>query len=686
MSSTAQDVKATKESVATIPLIGSCEVNYQELNKAQILGQGGFGIVYQGTWHYSEVAIKETLLPLEQLSSEAKKEFAAEVQVMASLRNPNIVQFYGYCLSPRYCIVMEYMPEGSLYNALRTEKLIDWTPRLKIATDIACGLAFLHKAKILHRDIKSLNVLLDKGLRAKLTDFGLSKIKTETLTSPTTKTSAKDSVGTLAWMAPELFKRRAVYTAKSDIYSLGVTLWELAARKNPFSDAHNPGLIQSWVEKGDREEFPEDCPLKLRSVIEACWDGDPAKRPDSDLVACFFTSKEDEDFKEFAEREKNKPAVVTPKPAAPTPQPNYQNNLASGVPNAVKPVEVQDPIQLKLEIERLKQVELQKAQAEQAQAALLKAQQEQLLLLQKQIEELKVQGTKKPEAPTPAAPPAPVTPLLDNKLQIEVKRAQELSKPKVDAAQLKTFLEHIVWGRQNEAEALLKANKDLALVAGDVTDHAKRTFRNITGFQLAVWNLDWHMWTMILRYLPPEAAKEQAQGFKTGAWVKEHAEHANWKNVIDALQVYIDKFYSWDWNQRENHWIQQVGGAQFKLPIHVLQEYNNPRRPFDPTPNFDVDYTLVRRLPDWLSSPLNSGSPFNFGMYRWQYGMCFHDQGWRTYGGQVSSVASTVEARFIAADRSSLISLLDTRRQQRVQLVQQCLTSNAVQSVKPVGK
>jgi ankyrin repeat protein len=259
------------------------------------------------------------------------------------------------------------------------------------------------------------------------------------------------------------------------------------------------------------------------------------------------------------------------------------------------------------------------------------------------------------------------------------------AKPKVDAGQLKTFLDHIAWGRQDEAEALLKANKDLALAAGDVTDHAKRTFRNITGFQLAVWNLDWHMWTMILRYLPPEARKEQAQGFKTGAWVKEHAEHATWKNLTDALQVYIDNYKPWTAEQRKKHWVEQVGGAQFKLPIHVLQEYNNPDRPFDPTPKFDVDYTLARSLPNWLSSPLDSGFPSDFGIVRAEGGRAV----WHFYGtcrrGGLSLVGGLFEGG-AWSDRRTLISLLDTRLQQRVQLVQQCLTSNAVQSVKPVGK
>jgi ankyrin repeat protein len=324
--------------------------------------------------------------------------------------------------------------------------------------------------------------------------------------------------------------------------------------------------------------------------------------------------------------------------------------------------------QIQTKLSNAEKLQQRVTELEAALAREIKERQDSYLSLEKRLQTL----LNNAKAPDSKSMQENASALLFSQSAQDRKESLIAAKPKVDVAQLKTFLDHIVWGRQDEAEALLKANKDLALVAGDVTDHAKRTFRNITGFQLAVWNLDWHMWTMILRYLPLEARKEQAQGFKTGAWVEEHAEHANWKNLTDALQVYIDKFDSWKWDQRNKHWVEQVGGAQFNLPIHVLQEYNNPDRPFDPTPKFDVDYTLVRLLPDWLSSPLNSGSPFGFGFLRGA-----------TDGPRNVTLQNYWEAE---ADSCSLISLLDTRRQQRVQLVQQCLTSNAIQSAKTVGK
>jgi serine/threonine protein kinase len=180
---------------------------------------------------------------------------------------------------------MEYMPKGSLYSLLHTKTPLDWTVRLKMATEMACGLAYLHAENILHRDIKSQNMLLDDQYHVKLADFGLAKIKTETKTI-----STKPTVGTLAWMAPELFGRKPVFTKKSDIYSLGMTLWEIASRKIPFEDAADPRLIPSFVSNGDREDIPADCPPKLASLIAFCWHKEVEKRPSAAEIVEYLES------------------------------------------------------------------------------------------------------------------------------------------------------------------------------------------------------------------------------------------------------------------------------------------------------------------------------------------------------------------------------------------------------------
>ena len=214
------------------------------------LGRGGFGVVYKGIWLLTEVAIKEVLLT-GSIEETVIREFEAEANTMRALRHPNIVAFYGYCTSPKCCIVMEYMPQGSLYNLLRNRQAeIPWDVRLRIALDISRGLVYLHAMNFVHRDIKSMNVLLNGQSKACLADFGLARVKRETLAVPTRSTQA---VGTVPWMAPELFEKKAVYTRKCDIYSLGVTLWELASRKLPFQDSTRYVLIPMWVKDGERE-------------------------------------------------------------------------------------------------------------------------------------------------------------------------------------------------------------------------------------------------------------------------------------------------------------------------------------------------------------------------------------------------------------------------------------------------
>ena len=285
---------------------GEKMIQYDELSIGRELGRGGFGVVYQGTWRMTDVAVKELLLG--QLTDDALQEFEAEAQTMKELRHPNIVQFLGYCILPRPCIVMEYMSRGSLHQLLRNRQAeILWDVRMRIALDITRGLAYLHAENIVHRDIRSMNVLLAEG-RACLADFGLARVKTETLA---VSTGSSQAAGTLRWMAPELFSPRAVYTRKSDMYSLGWTLWELASRRIPFENAATNDLIPMWVREGEREDIPQDCPDRLASVIKDCWHGDPTRRPEVEAVVLVLRPG---DAQGNISAECSVPAVATPPP------------------------------------------------------------------------------------------------------------------------------------------------------------------------------------------------------------------------------------------------------------------------------------------------------------------------------------------------------------------------------------
>jgi Ran GTPase-activating protein (RanGAP) involved in mRNA processing and transport len=258
----------------------SLEIKREELEWSILLSnKGGFGDVYLGMYHREQVAIKK--LRAMDLSQSTLVEFKRETSIMAQLQSKYIVRLYGICLTQPYCMVMEYMPKGALYNILHSPEDLNWGVRQQIAIDIAYGLAFLHDKNILHKDVKSLNVLLTEQLRAKLSDFGMSQVRNET----TSKTSETTTGGTLLWKPPESFQRKP-YTPKSDIYSYGVVLWEIATRTLPFQDANgDASLIREWITQGSYDYEAETsapalstCPVYFQSVMRGCWKKEPGQR------------------------------------------------------------------------------------------------------------------------------------------------------------------------------------------------------------------------------------------------------------------------------------------------------------------------------------------------------------------------------------------------------------------------
>jgi len=182
------------------------------------------------------------------------------------------------------------------------------------------------------------------------------------------------------------------------------------------------------------------------------------------------------------------------------------------------------------------------------------------------------------------------------RIQFEEKQLEEkhAAKKKETLRAVPEFLRLVAEGEQDQAEAMLKSNPNLALISGDVTDLSKRTFNAITGFQYAVWALDWHMWTMIRKYLSPEEAQVQAQGFETGSWVGSYGAHANLNTLIQAYQAMTELYQAQKLDEGDAVWVKQVGGAQLLLPAHVINEYCHPQRCFYPLPNFKNPAILPR--------------------------------------------------------------------------------------------
>ncbi|KAL7592833.1 hypothetical protein Lser_V15G35062 [Lactuca serriola] len=202
--------------------------NFDPANK---IGEGGFGPVYKGVLSDgSEIAVKQ----LSARSKQGNREFVTEIGMISALQHPNLVKLYGCCIEGKeLLLVYEYLINNSLARALfgkENQKLnLDWSTRKKICMGIAKGLAYLHeesRLKIVHRDIKATNVLLDKDLNAKISDFGLAKLDEEEDTHISTRIA-----GTIGYMAPE-YAMRGYLTDKADVYSFGVVLLEIVSGKS----------------------------------------------------------------------------------------------------------------------------------------------------------------------------------------------------------------------------------------------------------------------------------------------------------------------------------------------------------------------------------------------------------------------------------------------------------------------
>jgi serine/threonine protein kinase len=279
------------------------------------IGRGGFGIVYAGRYQGQPVAIKT----LHVTTAKVVKSLYEEAAVMFRLASPYTVKLQGICSTPKVTsLVMERMMGGSLFHLLQDESQeLPWELRYRLAYEIAEGLWSLHNQEILHRDLKSLNVLLDEEKHAKITDFGFSKLRGQVTSMAS---SAKQSLGTLVYKAPELIeqdlansdsdeegaavvKKQNPYTPYSDIYAYGVILWELATRKIPFEGA-SQRKIENKIQKGKHEKIPADCPPKFAALIKKCWAMKPGERPRTDEIVAqtkaFYEATQVQDEKDYS--------------------------------------------------------------------------------------------------------------------------------------------------------------------------------------------------------------------------------------------------------------------------------------------------------------------------------------------------------------------------------------------------
>ena len=243
-------------SKVTIP--GSHQIGIVEMQLDEEIGRGAYGVVFSGFCRGSKVAIKQLDVKGGADSPDYQSqldEFQAEAEFMITLPpHPNVVRLVGVTPPPNFWIVIEYLDKGSLYGLLHGSKSIDPTTQLNICKGIASGMAHLHKHKVIHRDLAARNILLDDQFTAKISDFGLSRF------AEADENKTKSDVGPIKWMSPESIKDK-VYSDKSDVWSFGVTLWEVLTRKNPYPQ-------MDLITVATKVCFPADVGVAMASGVQ----------------------------------------------------------------------------------------------------------------------------------------------------------------------------------------------------------------------------------------------------------------------------------------------------------------------------------------------------------------------------------------------------------------------------------
>ncbi|MFS8007244.1 putative protein kinase TKL-CTR1-DRK-2 family [Helianthus anomalus] len=261
--------------------VADCEIAWEDITLGERIGLGSYGEVYRGDWHGTDVAVKKFLD--QEITTESLEEFRSEVRIMKRVRHPNVVLFMGAVTRvPHLSIVTEFLPRGSLYKLLhRPNNQLDIRRRLRMALDTARGMNYLHNCTpvIVHRDLKSPNLLVDKNWVVKVCDFGLSKMKNSTFLS------SRSTAGTAEWMAPEVL-RNEPSDEKSDVYSFGVVLWELCTMQQPWNGMNPMQVVGAVGFQHRRLEIPDDMDPVIADIITRCWQTDPKLRPTfADIMA-----------------------------------------------------------------------------------------------------------------------------------------------------------------------------------------------------------------------------------------------------------------------------------------------------------------------------------------------------------------------------------------------------------------
>jgi serine/threonine protein kinase len=257
------------------------KVNYSELNFVENLGSGEFGQVFRGFYRGEEVAIKQLYWD-DTFTDGVLQDLAKEIESFRHLRHKRLVRFIGACLEmPHPCLVTQYMPGGSLHHLLHARKVkLPALHATNMCLQLSDGVLYLHSQTptVVHRDLKSLNVVLDLNLNIKICDFGLTE------SMERTHITKRNNGGSPRYMAPELFDCKTKITEKIDVWAMGCIFVEIFGGPLPYESINTlADLTREMLVHRRKPDVPEFIFGEIRSIISRCLDFDHCMR---------FTSKQ----------------------------------------------------------------------------------------------------------------------------------------------------------------------------------------------------------------------------------------------------------------------------------------------------------------------------------------------------------------------------------------------------------
>ncbi|CAG4977785.1 unnamed protein product [Colias eurytheme] len=243
------------------------EVPIEKITDLFYLGSGAQGVVFGAHLDGEKVAVKQL-----------RTKHETNIRHLLKLNHENIVRFRGVCTSPpHFCIIMEYCQYGPLFDFLHSNTVFMPKQLLKWAKEIARGMGYLHANKIIHRDLKSPNILISDNLVVKVSDFGTSREWNDV-------SAVMSFTGTVAWMAPEIIRHEPC-SERVDVWSFGVVIWELLTAEVPYKNLETHAIMWGVGTNSISLPIPSTCPASLQQLLKQCWNRVPRNRPPFKIIA-----------------------------------------------------------------------------------------------------------------------------------------------------------------------------------------------------------------------------------------------------------------------------------------------------------------------------------------------------------------------------------------------------------------